>query len=251
MLENDHVPKTVPPPGLFDRAVADGLDRGSGGSRVIDALMRLMCFKNRMLAVHGIPRGNPRERQRSLQEGLFEAFALGVEEGFAVFRGEVIGFVRFPLIGERRPEHFAVALKLIFPEPLFNQQGKTVTFAQVLDEVDLRSENIRNAHGQNGRFTGRGQRLEQTGTDGSAYAHQTEIIDYRLDVGDKPFIRFRDNELLAIVDLVFEAFHVPAVRGADQRVGLPCAEVVERVKLSRHIQKLLDGTRGHIWRKQF
>lgn len=95
MLENDHVPKTVPPPGLFDRAVADGLDRGSGGSRVIDALMRLMCFKNRMLAVHGIPRGNPRERQRSLQEGLFEAFALGVEEGFAVFRGEVIGFVRF------------------------------------------------------------------------------------------------------------------------------------------------------------
>ena len=97
----------------------------------------------------------------------------------------------------------------------------------------------------------RGQCLEQTGTDGSAYAHQTEIIDYRLDVGDKPFIRFRDNELLAIVDLVFEALHVPAVRGADQRVGLPCAEVVERVKLSRHIQKLLDGTRGHIWRKQF
>ena len=84
---------------------------------------------------------------------LFEAFALGIEEGFAVFRGEVIGFVHFPLIGERRPEHFAVALKLVFPEPLFNQQGKTVTFAQVLDEVDLRSENIRNAHGQNGRFT--------------------------------------------------------------------------------------------------
>ena len=70
-------------------------------------------------------------------------------------------------------------------------------------------------------------------------------------MGDKPFIRFRDDELLAIVDLVFKALHALAVRGADQRVGLPRAEVAERMELSRHMQKLLDGTSGHIWRKQF
>ena len=86
---------------------------------------------------------------RSLRS-LFEAFALGIEEGFAVFRGEVIGFVHFPLIGERRPEHFAVALKLVSRNRFSINREKTVTFAQVLDEVDLRSENIRNAHGQNG-----------------------------------------------------------------------------------------------------
>ena len=54
MFEDNHISKTFSPPGLFNRAVADGLDRGSGGSRVIHALMRLTGLENRMLAVHGV-----------------------------------------------------------------------------------------------------------------------------------------------------------------------------------------------------
>ena len=142
-------------PAEFHAAAADGLDRRAGRRAIIRAEVRPVDFQDRMEAGFAEMRGDGRrEFQRRSKEGFLQRFAVrGVIRRVALIVVEQERLIFFAVVVVFGGQNAAVAGSFAVRVFLFlENDAESVALAGVGVEIEIVTEDLRQAHGHFGGF---------------------------------------------------------------------------------------------------